>query len=68
MSAAYLVVSVVLSLVGLVAWLYGRRRKLLTPTLGGGLLMVLPYFVHSAVALSLTCGAVLAALWVFRET
>lgn len=28
----------------------------------------LPYLVHSAVALALTSGAVLVAVWFFRET
>jgi hypothetical protein len=64
---ASLVIGLVFSAIGFVAFRYGRKMELLSPVLIGLALMFYSVFVREPIWL-LTIGAVLSgALWLFRE-
>ena len=51
MQSAWLIWSSLFSLIGMAASMYGRRQRLVVPTMIGVALMVYPYFVDSSVGL-----------------
>ncbi len=51
MDATWLLLSSLFSLIGMAACVYGRRQRLMVPTVLGIILMVYPYFVGSMLAL-----------------
>ena len=51
MDAAWLMWSSLFSLIGMAAFMYGRRQRRMTPTLAGAALALYPYFVSNTVAL-----------------
>ena len=66
-SPAALFVSLVFGVIGLTAFLYGKKHALIVPMMLGLGLMLFPYFVSN---IWLMCGigaALTAAIWYFRE-
>ncbi len=62
-----LVVAGFLSLVGMAAFAYGKRTTRFGPIIGGLVLMVFPYFVHSVLVMVLIGAAILAAMFLFPD-
>jgi len=60
---AWVLISLFLSSVGFVAFMYGKRRSRFVHLTLGLVLMIFPYFVTNLVALSVFGGALLLALW-----
>jgi hypothetical protein len=57
-------ISLLVSGVGLVLFVYGRKEQRLPQLIGGVALMVYPYAVESTVALVIVGAVVTAAVWV----
>ena len=51
MDGTWILVSSLFSLIGMAACVYGRRQRLVVPTILGIALMIYPYFVASTLAL-----------------
>jgi hypothetical protein len=51
MNGAWLLLSSVFSLLGMASCVYGRRQRLVIPTILGIVLMIYPYFIDSTPAL-----------------
>jgi hypothetical protein len=62
MDSAWLIWSLLFSLVGMAVFVYGRRQKMVAPTLIGAALMVYTYFVDSSVAVVVIGVLLLGAL------
>jgi len=60
MDPTWLTLASLFSLIGMAACAYGRRQRLLVPTILGIVLMIYPYFVSSALVL-VVVGALLLA-------
>jgi hypothetical protein len=59
----YLLVALLVSSIGFVLFVYGKRQRR-PPQLGGGLiLLVYPYFVHNPAWMVIIAVAVIAAVW-----
>ncbi|MGY3265684.1 hypothetical protein [Lysobacter sp. HA35] len=66
MSTSILLLGVLLSSIGVGYAMYGRKQRAGIPLICGIALMVVPYFISSALVLALV-GAVLTAIpWVVR--
>ena len=66
-SPGALFVSLVFGVIGLTAFLYGKKHALVVPMVLGIALMLFPYFVSD---IWLMCGigaALTAAIWYFRD-
>lgn len=59
------VVAGVCSLIGLAAFIYGRRQARFGWLLGGIALMTYPFFVPSVLLLIVIGCAIIAAMWLF---
>lgn len=57
------IASLVVSVVGMVLFMYGKRASRQPELMAGIALMVVPYFVHGVLLLSGITGVVVAALW-----
>ena len=62
MDSAWLILSSLFSLIGMAVCLYGRKQRLIAPTLVGIALMVYPYFVSDTLAMIGIGVALLVAL------
>ena len=62
-----LILGVVFSVIGMVAFARGRKSKRSSPLIGGMVLMVFPYFVPNPVLMGLIGGATLVGMYLFRE-
>ena len=62
MDSAALILSSLFSLIGMAVCVYGRKQRLIVPTLVGVALMVYPYLVTGTLALIATGVALLVAL------
>jgi len=62
-TAAGMFAMLVVSTAGFSFFLYGKKQARVPQLVAGCLLMVLPYFVGSAVWMSLAAGLVMLALW-----
>jgi hypothetical protein len=51
MDGTWLLLSSLFSLIGMAVCVYGRRQRLVVPTILGIVLMIYPYFVGSTLAL-----------------
>ncbi len=60
MDSTWLLLSGLFSLIGMAVCVYGRRQRLIVPTILGIVLMIYPYFVGSIIAL-VGIGVVLLA-------
>jgi len=58
MDSVWLIAAGLFSIVGMAAFVYGRRQRLLVPTLVGLALMIYPYFVGSTLGV-VGVGAIL---------
>lgn len=67
MDAGTLLGGIILSGIGLVGFMVGRRRSLWKPMAIGAALMALPYCVRNVWVLWPTGLALTAALWFFRD-
>ncbi|HLJ58213.1 MAG TPA: amino acid transport protein [bacterium] len=65
-SAATLVLGGILSLIGIGAFMYGRRIGHTAFLIGGGVLMVVPYFVGSPPLLILIGAGTVVGMYLFR--
>ncbi len=63
----HLIVSFLVSGVGVVAFVYGKRQQKLYPMLAGVALLVFPYFVDNVLVTAGITAAVLAALWLLSR-
>jgi len=62
-----LILGGVFSVIGMVAFWYGRKSKKNNPLIGGTVLMVFPYFVPNPVLMGLVGAATLVGMYLFRE-
>jgi len=63
----HLIVSFVVSGIGFVAFVYGKKQQQLYPMIAGVALLVFPYFVDNLWATVTITAAVLAGLWVLSR-
>ncbi|MGB5703001.1 MAG: hypothetical protein WBM48_09305 [Polyangiales bacterium] len=61
---AYLIVSLVVSSIGFVMFMYGRKQHRPVQLGAGLLLLLIPFFVRDAVVLGLIAGVVCLLTWV----
>lgn len=66
-SPAALFASLVFGVIGLTAFLYGKKHALIVPMVLGIGLMLFPYFVSDIWLMSGIGAALTAAIWYFRE-
>ncbi len=66
MDTVWLLWSSLFGLIGMAVFVYGRRQRLVVPTLVGGALMVYPYFVSNTVAL-VSVGVLLIGGWIIGQ-
>jgi hypothetical protein len=59
----WILVSLVVSGAGFVVFSYGRKQQRWPHMIGGGLIVVLPYFVTGPIAMVLVSLAIGAAIW-----
>jgi hypothetical protein len=64
LDAASLVASLVVSSIGLVAFMYGRSQERLPQVVAGLLLMAFPYFVPNIFAMLGIAAAILLGMWI----
>jgi hypothetical protein len=50
MNGAWLICSLLFSIIGMAVFVYGRRQRMIVPTLIGAALMVYTYFLDSTMA------------------
>ena len=62
-----LLASLVFGVIGLSAFLYGKKHALFVPMTLGIALMIFPYFVASTLWMCVIGVALVAAIWFFRE-
>ncbi|HKV43988.1 MAG TPA: amino acid transport protein [bacterium] len=62
-----LILGGILSLIGMGAFIYGRRTGRTGPLIGGGVLMVVPYFIQSPALLVLVGAAGITGMYLFPE-
>jgi hypothetical protein len=60
----FLLASLIWGSIGLGYWIYGKRQRSWVPMVGGVLMMVVSYFVGSALLMSLICAALIAGVYV----
>ena len=61
------ITSIVVSVLGMVLFMYGRRAARQPQILAGVALMVVPYFVHGVLVLSGIAGVVVGALYLITH-
>lgn len=59
----YLLLALLVSSIGFVMFMYGRKQQRPLQVAGGLALLVFPYFIHGLLALSAVTAAVLVAVW-----
>jgi len=57
----------VFSVIGMVAFAYGRKSKKNSPLIGGMILMVFPYFVPNPIVMGLIGAMTLVGMYLFPE-
>ena len=62
-SASFLFASLVWGSVGVGYFIYGKKQQPLSPMVGGILMVVVSYFVGSALLMSLVCMLVIVAVY-----
>jgi hypothetical protein len=62
-NASFLFASLVWGSVGFGYFVYGKKQSSWVPMIGGVVMMVVSYFIGSAVFMSITCLAVMAAVY-----
>ncbi len=62
-SASFLFASLIWGSIGLGYFIYGKRQQSISAMVGGILMMVGAYFIGSAVLMSLTSMAIMAAVY-----
>jgi len=60
----YLLLAFLVSSVGFVLFVYGKRQRRPLQLGGGLLLLVCPYFLHSASVLAIVGAAIITAIWI----
>jgi hypothetical protein len=63
LNANSILVSLLIGLVGLACFRYGRRQGRVPPMIAGVVLIVYPYFVSNVGVMLAIAAAILAALW-----
>jgi hypothetical protein len=64
---AVLVLGGIFSLIGMAAFVYGRKTNRIGMILGGIVLTVFPYFVGSPIAIALVGIAIMVGMYFFPE-
>jgi hypothetical protein len=59
----YLLASVLWSAAGFGYFIYGKRQQAISPMIAGALMMVVSFFVGSALLMSLICIALMVAVY-----
>jgi len=59
----YLLLTLLVSSIGFVMFMYGRKQRRALQIAGGIALLVFPYFVHGLLAISVITGLILIAVW-----
>ena len=62
-----LMLSLLFGAIGMGMFMYGKKASRMVPLCAGLALMVVPYFIPNAIALSIVCCAVTATPWFLRE-
>jgi hypothetical protein len=62
-SVAWLAASLIISAIGYVLLVYGRKMARAPQFVAGMVLLIYPYFVPSVVAMVIVAAVLLAALW-----
>jgi hypothetical protein len=65
--AGLILVAGLFSLIGMAAFAYGKHTTRFGPLIGGIVLMVFPYFVHSLLVMVLVGTAILAGMFLFPD-
>lgn len=63
LGASSLFISLFVSTVGLAVFVYGKKQRRVPHLAGGVVLMVVPYFLSSALATALVGAGVLGGVW-----
>ncbi len=64
---ASLALALFVSLIGMAAFVYGRKSSRLVPLIGGLILMIYPYFVPNALAMAVIGAGVVIGMILFRD-
>lgn len=67
MDPTLLMLSLVFGAVGMGMFMYGRKASRMVPLFAGGGLMVVPYFISSAILMTVVCAALMAMPWIIQE-
>lgn len=67
LSAGGIFTSLVLGLIGMGMMMYAKRSERVAPLVGGLVMCVFPYFVHSILLAWLGAGACLAGTWMLSR-
>ncbi len=62
-SASFLFASLILGSVGLGYFVYGKKQQSVSPMVGGILMMIVSYFIVSALLMSLACLGIAGAIY-----
>jgi hypothetical protein len=63
LSASFLFASLVWGSVGLGYFMYGKKQQSVSPMVGGILMMIVSYFIASALLMSLACLGIAGAVY-----
>ncbi|MGB5695185.1 MAG: hypothetical protein WBM46_06005 [Polyangiales bacterium] len=63
LDANYLLLTLLVSSIGFVMFMYGRKQRRPLQVAGGIALLVFPFFVHGLLAISLITAVILIAVW-----
>ncbi len=62
-----LVLGLFVSLIGMAAFVYGKKTSRLVPLIGGLILMIYPYFVPNVLAMVVIGAGLVAGMILFRD-
>ena len=67
MDSTLFLLSLVFGTIGMGMFMYGKKASRMVPLFAGGGLMVVPYFIPSAILMLLVCTGLTALPWIIRE-
>jgi hypothetical protein len=62
-----LMLGLFISLIGMAAFVYGKKTSRLVPLIGGLILMIYPYFVPNVLAMGVIATGVVIGIILFRD-
>lgn len=67
MDSTLFILSLLFGMVGMAMFMYGRKASRMVPLAAGAALMIVPYFISSAMLLVFVCAGLMAMPWVIHE-